>query len=60
MLSWHGGFLSIELYHHQIKLTHYDKAKERAPDSQIVRAKENLKLSQGEIPFDLHSWRNKK
>ena len=29
------------------KLTHYDKTKERAHDSHIVRAKENLKLSSG-------------
>ena len=28
-----------------IKLTHYDETKKRAHDSQIVRAKENLKLS---------------
>ena len=31
----------------QIKLTHYDDTKKRANDSQIVRAKENLKLSYG-------------
>ena len=31
----------------QIKLTHYDDKKKRAHDSQIVRAKENLKLSFG-------------
>ena len=30
-----------------IKLKHYDDTKEKAHDSQIVRAKENLKLSQG-------------
>ena len=39
-------------YHHieknQIKLTHYDDTKKRAHDSEIVRAKENLKLSYGE------------
>ena len=28
-------------------LTHYDDSKKRAHDSQIVRAKENLKLSYG-------------
>ena len=34
------------MYHHNlIKLTHYDKTKKRAHDSQIVRAKEELKLS---------------
>ena len=31
----------------QIKLTHRDDTKEGAYDSQIVRAKENLKLSYG-------------
>ena len=30
-----------------IKLTHYDETIKRAQDSQIVRAKENLKLSYG-------------
>ena len=30
-----------------IKLTHYDETEERAHDSQIVIAKENLKLSHG-------------
>ena len=30
-----------------MKLTHYDETKKRAHDSQIVRAKGNLKLSQG-------------
>ena len=30
-----------------IKLAHYDETKERAHNSQIVRAKENLKLSHG-------------
>ena len=37
------------MYHHRennlIKLTHYGETKNRAHDSQIVRAKENLKLS---------------
>ena len=33
--------------HILIKLTHHDETKERAHDSQIVRAKENLKLSHG-------------
>ena len=31
----------------QIRLTHYDIAKKRAHDSQIARAKGNLKLSHG-------------
>ena len=30
-----------------IKLTHYDETKKSAHDSQIVKAKENLKLSHG-------------
>ena len=30
-----------------IKLTHYDETKKRAHDLKIVRAKRNLKLSQG-------------
>ena len=30
-----------------IKLTHHDETKKRAYDSQIVRAKENLKLTHG-------------
>ena len=39
-------FLNIVMYHHNlIKLTHYDETKKRAHDSQIVRAKEELKLS---------------
>ena len=32
-----------------IKLTLHDETKKRAHDSQIVRAKENLKLSHGEV-----------
>ena len=39
-------FLNIVMYHHNlIKLIHYDETKKRAHDSQIVRAKEELKLS---------------
>ena len=38
MLSLHGGQCII------IK-THYDETEQRAHDSKIVRAKENLKLS---------------
>ena len=34
-----------------IKLTLHDETKKRAHDSQIVRAKENLKLSHGEMRF---------
>ena len=51
MLSSHGGFLTIVMYqqwrNNLIKLTHYGGTKKRAHDSQIVRAKENLKLSHG-------------
>ena len=50
MLSTHGGFLTIAMYHHRetilIKLSHHDETKKRAHDSQIVRAKK-LKLSHG-------------
>ena len=37
-----------------IKLTHYDDTKKRARDSQIVRAKENIKLSYG-VPCQRHA-----
>ena len=50
MFSSHGGLLTNAMYHHGenlIKLTHHDETKKQAHDSQIVRAKENLKLSQG-------------
>ena len=53
MLSSHGGSLTIAIYHHRearnniIKLSHYDESEKRAHDSQIDRAKENLKLSNG-------------
>ena len=49
MLSSHEGFLTIAMYHERenyiIKLTHFDKTEKRAHDSEIVRAKENLKLT---------------
>ena len=48
MFSSHGGHLTNAMYHHGetlIKLTHHDETKKRAHDSQIARAKENLKLS---------------
>ena len=47
------------MYHHRetIKLTHYDEAKKRAHDSQIVRAKENLKNKVGEwMKFLIYSF----
>ena len=50
MFSSHGGHLTNAMYHHGetlIKLTHHDETKKMAHDSQIVRAKENLKLSHG-------------
>ena len=37
-----------------IKLTHFDESKKRAHDSQIVRAKENLKFSHGGPDTDKH------
>ena len=43
-----------------IKLTHYDETKKRAHDSQIVGAKENLKLSHGGSsysPFGLNGFK---
>ena len=50
MFSSHGGHTTNAMYHHGntlIKLTIHDETKKRAHDSQIVRAKENLKLSHG-------------
>ena len=38
-----------------IKLLHHDETKKRAHDSQIVRAKENLKLSHGGSSYRLAS-----
>ena len=39
--------VSLQKRNNRIKLTHCDDTKKRAPDSQIVRAKEKLKLSYG-------------
>ena len=49
MLSPHGGFLTIAMYHHKQynQLTHYDETERRAHDSHIVRAKENLEFGHG-------------
>ena len=50
MFSSHGGHLTTAMYIMEntlIKLTLHDETKKRAHDSQIVRAKENLKLSHG-------------
>ena len=49
MFNSHEGFLTNAMYHHRetIKLTHYDDTKKRVHDWQIVRAKENIKLSYG-------------
>ena len=41
-----------------IKLTLHDETKKRAHDSQIVRAKENLKLSHGGSSYRLASDTN--
>ena len=54
MFSSHGSIQTNAMYHHGetlIKLTHYDETKKRAYDSQIVRAKENLKLSHGRSSY---------
>ena len=56
MFSSHGGLLTNAMYHHeknntQIELAHCDEAKKRAHDPQIVRAKENLKLSHSEPSY---------
>ena len=46
MFSSHGGSLSNAVYHQRETIkSNYDDTKKRAHDSQIVRAKENLKLS---------------
>ena len=42
----HGGFLTYAMYHYR-EITHYDETKTMAHETQIVRAKENQKLSQG-------------
>ena len=50
LLSSHGGFVNIAMYHHRVTiiiLTHYDETKKSAYNSQIIRDKENLKLSHG-------------
>ena len=50
MFRSHGSLPTIAMYLHEetlIKLTHYDETKKQAHDSQIVKAKENLKLSHG-------------
>ena len=45
---------------YSIKLTQYDETKKRAHDSQIVRAKENLKLSHGGSSYDDFTLLNRK
>ena len=54
----HGGHLTNAMY--LTKLTHYVETKKRAHDSQIVRAKENLKLSHGGSSYRLASGTNKR
>ena len=40
-------YVSFTIGNNSINLTHYNVTKKKAHDSQIVRAKENLKLSYG-------------
>ena len=48
LFSLHGGFLTNAVHRNNlITLTHLDETIKKAHDSQIVRAKENLKLSCG-------------
>ena len=61
MFSSHGGYLTNVMYHHGEtlnKLTHHDETKKRAPNSQIVRAKGNIKLSHGGSDYRLASGTN--
>ena len=48
-LAWRlPNYWNVSLWRKNlIKLTHYDETKKMAHDSQIARAKENLKLSHG-------------
>ena len=39
------GFLAIAMYHGLMKIKHYDETKKITHNSQILGAKENLKLS---------------
>ena len=64
MLSSHGGFLTVAMYHHgetiycNLILTHYHETKKRAHDSEVVRAKQvepwcaQLQTSIGHQPAD--------
>ena len=57
MFSSHGGHPTNAMHHHGEILQsnkHHDETKKRAHDSQIVRAKENLKLSQN--PITVYSY----
>ena len=48
--SLHGSFLTLQCINTEndlIRLTHYEDTKKTAHDSQIARAKVNLKLSHG-------------
>ena len=58
MFSSHGGHLTNAMYHHRkhyiVKLTLHDETTKMAHDSQIVRAKENLKLSHVGPATDKH------
>ena len=47
-LAWRiANYYSASSKRQAIKSTHYDETEKRVHDSQIVRAKENLKLSHG-------------
>ena len=54
---WDGSLLTIAI-NTLTKLTHYDETKNRARHSQIVRAKENLKLSHGGSSYRYASGTN--
>ena len=57
MFSSHGGHLTNAMYHHGDTLlsnNQHDETKKRAHNSQIVRAKENLKLSHVGPATDKH------
>ena len=58
LFSSHGSLLTIAMYHTHIKLTHYDETKKRAQDSQVVKAKENNKLSHGGSSYRYASGTN--
>ena len=50
LFNSHGGLITYVMHHHRV-IIYSDKTKKKAHDSQIVRAKENLKLSHGEPSY---------